>query len=181
MHENLFVLQPMAVISSLPYFFFGLYIFYRYREYTFSSILALTGISSAFMHASFNNLARTFDFLSIFLVSAWIFYQLQDRYKNKKKIFFFLVFVPSISLILLPQHPFLITALTFIPTIIITYKNRANTYIRKSILTSTLACLCFYLDQHRLLCFDEIGLHGHSLWHLLSALSTYYYFRVAKN
>lgn len=180
MHIDSLVLQPMATITSASYLFLGMYLYFHYKDRILSKLLMVTGFSSIFMHASFTNLARTFDFLSIFLVSAWIFYQLQSHFKNKMLIFITLVFIPSLALIILPNHPFLITALTFIPSAVVTFLNRKNLFIKRSLIFSALACLSFYLDQHRLLCFEDFKIHGHSLWHIFTAISVYCYFLAAK-
>lgn len=177
MREDLPILQPMATLSSLAYIILGLILWKKFKDKELLTLLCLTGISSIFMHSTFSVLARTFDFLSIFLLNAWLFLNMQDKYKNKIKVYTLLVIIPSVALLIIPKHPFILTALVFVPMIRLTLVNKRDKNIKCAIVTTLLACTCFFLDQNKLLCFHSINLHGHTLWHIFTMSAVYYYYR----
>ncbi|WP_155897190.1 hypothetical protein [Bacteriovorax sp. BSW11_IV] len=177
MREDLPVLQPMATISSLAYIFLGIIIWKKYKNKELLLLLILTGISSMFMHSTFSVLARTFDFLSIFLLNAWLFLNMQDKYRHKLMIYLLMVLMPSLVLFFIPKHPFILTTFVFIPMTLLTFLHKGNKNIRRAIVSIVLACACFFLDQNKVLCFHSINLHGHTLWHIFTMSAVYFYYR----
>lgn len=181
------ILQPMAFWSSLAYLIPIYFLNKQIKEKTeltklWNICLIVLTISSMFCHASFIQLSVAMDFSSIGIIMA--FFSVVHFSKGKKlypafAVFFFLQVLVNYSLGKWPKIALsiLIFMLAFYE-VVLTYGRRFLKYrsLQLSMLSLNISFLIFLLDDQKIFFCDHSGwFAGHTLWHLGTAVSIYYY------
>lgn len=183
MHVDAWISQPIAFWSSLAYLV-PIFFLRRNNEITrlWSYCLVLLTVSSMFCHASFIRLGVAMDFASIGIIMG--FFPLVKFMKGKRlpaalAVFFILQLLVNFGLSKWPKIALSIIIFLFaMAEVILSYgKNflRAKN-LHFSLLILTLSFLLFLLDDQKIFFCDHTGrFAGHTLWHLGTAVSIYYY------
>ncbi|WP_198295388.1 ceramidase domain-containing protein [Bacteriovorax sp. DB6_IX] len=188
------ILQPMAVITSIPYSLVGFLALFKLRGTQFKRLQFLAwiyifqGIASAFLHSSFISFSRYMDFGAIFSILAWIICNIKFPKEPMNKFlfkWFILAIVPTYLISVFKERFALIFAVYFLITVLISwnhYKEHPQNkqtidYLLTGIIFVIVGGLCFILDRSRLMCFEQWHFYGHSLWHILTSLAMYQVFQ----
>ncbi len=175
--------QPIAFWSSLAYLI-PIFLLKKKTELTrlWSYCLIALTISSMFCHASFIRLSVAMDFASIGIIMG--FFSIVHFMKGKNllsafSIFFILQVLANFGLTKWPKIALsiLIFLLAFYEVIqtygFVFVKARS---LQLSMLTLSVSFLIFLLDDQKIFFCDESGwFAGHTLWHLGTAASAYFY------
>lgn len=184
MQVNDWINQPIAFWSSLAYLV-PIFLIKQKNELTrlWSLCLILLTISSMFCHASFIRLSVAMDFASIGIIMG--FFSIVHFMKGKNlysafSIFFVIQVLVNFSLtskwpkIALSIFIFLFAFYEVILTYGPGFLKARN--LQLSMLVLSVSFLIFLLDDQKIFFCDESGwLAGHTLWHLGTAASAYYY------
>ncbi|WP_034732202.1 ceramidase domain-containing protein [Bacteriovorax sp. Seq25_V] len=188
------ILQPIAVLTSLPFIILGLFYIRSEKDFHLRVLLGLfivLGFSSIFLHSSFILISNFFDFGSIFAIISWTLSYLY--FKKKSNLTFFLTLIgltilSTLGIYFFPHNPVGVFAGYFIPAVIaIGFKLNQHRPTRKNIVRFFRAVLliilggaCFILDRQKVFCYNNIYTHGHSIWHLLVAVALYEQYKFFK-
>lgn len=183
--------QPSAFWSSLAYIFAALFI---YREIAhksvdlkmWASVCFLMGLSSLFGHASFINLALALDFASIILVLSFfaLLNLLRAYQQSLVKIFlcFFLYYVSLfVAMYYMGKWPKIFFCLViFVFSLADIIRTYGMGFLKNQTLQLSLGILgisfgMFLVDEFHVGCVPESWFQWHSLWHIGTAVSMYYY------
>jgi hypothetical protein len=152
----------------------------------------LMGFSAFFFHASLTFIGQTVDMSSMYLlVDFMLFYNLTRlRWINSKA--FILCYV-ALTMVLglmatafpvVRRYAFAFVALAaLVSEIVIMWKLGVQTqlgYLYIALASIAVAAIGWYVDNERVICFPDSWLHGHTIWHLLTPVSTgavYLYYR----
>lgn len=175
--------QPLAFWSSLAYLV-PIFLLKKKNELTrlWSICLIVLTISSMFCHASFIRLSVAMDFSSIGIIMG--FFTLVHFMKGKNlypafTIFFILQVLVNFSLgkwpkIALSIFIFLLAFYEVTLTYGLAFIKARS--LQLSMLTLSVSFLVFLLDDQKIFFCDKSGwFAGHTLWHLGTAASAYYY------
>ncbi len=183
MQVDSWISQPIAFWSSLAYLV-PIFLIKQKTELTRAwsiCLIALT-ISSMFCHASFIKLSVAMDFASIGIIMG--FFSIVHFTKGKNlypalAILFLLQILVNFSLgkwpkIALSILIFLLAFYEMILTYGFSFLKSKN--LLRSMLILSLSFLIFLLDDQRIFFCDHSGwFAGHTLWHLGTAASAYFY------
>lgn len=190
-HWQSWIMQPNAVITSIPFIGLGIY-FSTKKETSFhfktlSYLFILLGFSSMFLHSSLVHIATFCDFGSIFAIISWALSYLYLR--EKSKILFLssiltLTIIATSGIYFFPLNPIPVFCGFFIPAVLlvafylIKNKPRLKNSLKfsKAVIYTALGGLFFHLDQEKIFCFEKAHLFGHSLWHILVTFAMYEYY-----
>jgi len=184
------ILQPFAVLTSIPYSLIGFIALNKIKpQQSFhlkflAWIFVFQGFASAFLHSSFISFSRYMDFGAIFGIFSWICCEvINEKMKRAKfiSLWAILTIIPTVLISIYKENFVIVFVLfwAFTMTFLVKhYKSLSqNNYTKKSLLRSLLCLIlggiCFLLDSKRHLCFEELHLYGHSLWHILTAIAMY--------
>ncbi len=183
MQIDSWISQPIAFWSSLAYLI-PIFLLKKKTELTrlWSICLIVLTISSMFCHASFIRLSVAMDFSSIGIIMG--FFTLVHFMKGKNlysafSILFILQVLVNFSLgkwpkIALSILIFLLAFYEVIQTYGLAFLKARS--LQLSLLTLSVSFLVFLLDDQKIFFCDESGwFAGHTLWHLGTAASAYYY------
>jgi hypothetical protein len=183
--------QYSAFWSSFFYVIFALLLYYQIKEKTLAlklwvGSLLFLAFSSLFGHGSFLELSMAMDFSGIVLVMS--FFALFD-FAQKKSIS-----TPALVLLLLMYQILLclsfyslhkwfkvgICSVIFSVTIFELIKTNGRDFLKEKYLKNALiwfvvAFVFFMIDEFKVMCDPESWLTGHSVWHLGTAVSLYFY------
>jgi hypothetical protein len=190
------LLQPVSVITSLPYIALGLWILLREREVRLKLLgycFLVAGLGSVAIHASYTRFGEILDFLGIALVSAWFLCLnvLGSRPAAFVRMFWSLHAAVFAILILNTgwKYPliYLLNSL-WIAWIVFGGRTKQNKPLelplRQLILglgPIALGFVLFQIDNRHLWCPEQTWIQGHNLWHLLGfSGNAWLYFRVFK-
>jgi hypothetical protein len=183
--------QPSAFWSSLFHIIFAFILYYQVKEKSLALklwffCLILLALSSHFGHGSFLEFAMAMDFSGIVLVMS--FFALFN-FAQKKSIstpvlvFLLLIYQFLLCLIFYSLHKWFkvgICSVIFSVTILELIKTNGRDFLKEKNLKKALiwfgvAFVFFMLDEFKVMCDPESWLSGHSVWHLGTAVSLYYY------
>jgi len=166
-------------ISNLSYVFVGLKIIHE--NYTINSTITYYGLScivlgllSGLYHASLVWPLQIGDFIGMnILLSVMLSINLCNNLN-----YFIINFIISnsllLSFILLNLH----IQLMILPFIfLIIFTSRYNYYFKKTIKYMLMAGFCSFVDINNIICYPNSIIQGHSLWHLFSGISLYYWYK----
>lgn len=200
------VRQPINTFSSIIYLFFAVIILKnknrntnhisdninQFYEFLLGLLLVYVFICSVFFHATLADISLKLDFTAVCaLVSFPSIYFLNNLiHKNKKntnhvfKSFFILFFFITFILLSLTTHHekhrllmFLLIIIFFIISFIVT--NKSNTdrkYLFFSMASIIVAIIWLELDKYNFFCNPDGYFQPHSLWHVFSGFSAFYFY-----
>jgi hypothetical protein len=190
---DLWIMQPWAFWSSFTYAIAGFILYRKVEKKTFelklwTVIMYYLTVSSLFAHASYTRLALAMDFSSIIvLIGLASFINLLFYFKKSEK---------QIAFILIPYVALLVGFFYFVGgwarislCLIVFFfslwdlvRSRRKEIFHQSskplwmslwILVFSFAA--FLVDTTSIICRPDSWIHGHTLWHLGTAMSSYYY------
>lgn len=179
------ICQPVNVLSSIPYFIAAIVLYFRIKNKSneliaWTSLLSVCGMTSMFAHSTYMTLTMAMDYASIiFLLTFFLYFDVV----GKKSIWAFPVYY---FLILIGMLPLDIWTQYFVTVVIFTIaiihflrKHSIKALVHKSLLTSFFilagSTLFMLLDKKEWLCSVRYIPYGHTIWHLGSAVSSYYF------
>jgi hypothetical protein len=170
-------LQPINTISSFAFIIAALYIIWRYRDvsaYFYGLLLTIIGIGSAYFHAEVNFLGQSIDSAGIYLLVSFVL--LVELVKTEKFAFSVAYAFTNTALIVtvllepgVRKYLFLILALLLIFTL--HRRHTKKRYLTMSLILMLAATSMYLLDVKSGWCIPGTAIHGHTIWHILSAFS----------
>lgn len=172
------ILQPLATLTSLPILLVGLYILWANwkcgRNLVLGFLVALTGLGSIIVHASFTKVGTYMDFSGIYLIFLWIFSKsLESKIKRPFPVFLALSTLCVSLLITLENLRFVVGVVCgtlgiigFLYSYEFKLRENLNSYLKISLGVFVISVIVMALDQTRIWCHPDSWLQGHSLWHL---------------
>lgn len=191
MMNGCWICQPMAFVSSIPYFVVAILLIVQNKDrdkksIAWSILLSLVAVSSMFAHSTYTRAAMAMDYSSIIFLNSFLLFLrvskmgIFKRFSNK---FLMPAAYVMLFMILLPLDVwsqfyvclifFAIAALDFLY-----HKGLSVLWERNLIIAfSLLAISTFFMmiDRHETFCALKYVPYGHTIWHLGSALSAYYF------
>lgn len=189
--RDAFIRQPSSFWSSFSYLIIAIILFNQIKVRPFKFKLwvgtsALVGLSSLICHGSFTRLGLAIDFSSIILMLSFF---VTLRFCEKRK------FTPSMILFfLMGQYGVILTAMYslgkwyklaicavifFIALIDIIRTMRSSLFKEKmlslSFTSSVFALVFFILDELHIGCYPDSLFQWHSIWHIGTSISLYFY------
>ena len=166
----------------------------RWRAYPilFGAALIITGLGSAFYHASLTFAGQFFDVMGMYLIASFIMLYNISRLKtlSGKNFVIAYLLVNALLAFLLINYPTLrryIFGLIIFATLLPEYRLRQtrtllinNFFIKAAWGTLILAFVIWTLDITKIICNPTGWLQGHAFWHLLGAVAggfLYLYYR----
>ncbi len=188
------VLQPLAVITSIPYSVVG-YLTLRKLDKENGDIklkilawvFIFQGFASAFLHSSFISYSRYMDWGAIFAIFSWLNALVIFKGKSLRSFllaWLVLTFIPTYVLSMFKDQ-FIIIFLVYAGISMYFLRKhmiennqtkQSMKYLKTALGLLLIGGLCFLMDLKRLFCVEEFHLYGHSFWHILTALSMYQIF-----
>lgn len=186
--------QTANTVSSLGFVFSGMLVMAQRREgrfpFVYSIILGsssvVTGVGSAFYHASLTFIGQFFDVLGMFLTAGFVLVYAWERiWTLRLKTTIGLYLLLNLCLgwiqILIPDTRRYAFAIVLVVALIFEayYRRRKapNIIVNKLQLGVGLlavAYIIWILDNTHILCMETSLLQGHALWHLLGAVSVWF-------
>ena len=183
--------QPSAFWSSFAYLFAAVLIIREIEKKSielkmWAGVCSLMGLSSLFGHASFINLALALDFASIILVLS--FFALLNLMRQFKQgffsificflIYYFSLFAAMYYMSKWPKIFFCLMIFAFSLGDIL--RNWGIRFLKNRNLQISLGVLLvsfgmFLVDEFHIGCEPESWFQWHSMWHIGTAISMYYY------
>ena len=158
----------------------------------FGAALIITGLSSAFYHASLTFVGQFFDVMGMYLIASFIMLYNISRYKTFRGRNFVIAYLVINALLafLLVTYPALrryIFGAVIFAALWPEYRLRKtrkllinNFFLKAAWGTLILAFIIWTLDITKIICNPNSWLQGHALWHLLGAAAggfLYLYYR----
>ncbi len=193
------IAQPANTWSSFGFVLIGLWLIIRRRQkpaafschnpilhqsiYTnlYGLALVLTGLGSAFYHASLTFVGQFFDLMGMYLLASFILlYNFAKIYPFVQRTFAAvypsLNFLLALSLIGLPHWRRYLFAILILTALALEYilskKNPMPTnpaLLRAAVATLIIAFIIWMIDFNGIFCQPESWLQGHAVWHVLGA------------
>ncbi len=190
---EVWIMQPWAFWSSFAYALTGFILYRKIENKTFelklwAGIMYYLTFSSLFAHASYTRLALAMDFSSIVvLIGLGSFINLLFHFKRSEK---------QIALLIIPYIVLLVCFFYFVGgwirislclvffffilwDLVRTKRNNVfqptSRFLWKSLAILALSFVAFLVDTTGIICKPESWLHGHTLWHIGTAISAYYF------
>ena len=183
--------QPSAFWSSFAYLCTALLIYREIGNKTselkmWAGVCFLMGLSSLFGHASFINLALAFDFASIILVlSFFALLNLMGNYRQKTFRIFLTLLLYYISVFAVMYYmdkwpKIFLSLLVFAFSLFDLIRTCGIDFFKHRALQISFAVLAisfgmFMVDEFHWGCEPESWFQWHSMWHVGTAISMYYY------
>lgn len=183
--------QPSSFWSSLAYIFAGLAIYRAVREKSrdlkmWTLVCCLMGLSSMFGHASFIRVSLALDFASIILVLS--FFALLNLLSLLKQstgriLLFFMAYYVALYFAMFSMGKFakigtcLLIFLFSVGDVIrdVGWKFLEEKTLQLSLFILTLSFGFFVIDEMHIGCDPHSLFQWHSLWHIGTGLSMYFY------
>jgi len=164
----------------------------------FGGILIYTFVASTFFHASLIHFAKRLDFSAVYSLSLFPLMYFTHRVwllsighpSNTKHSLSTRTLVIAFTLIYLALTLFvpdkmadylvlaiILTTITF--AVIVEMKDRGKTnhrYLGIAVCCILIAVMCFDFDVHKVFCHPDSAVQPHSLWHLFSGISSFYFY-----
>lgn len=196
------VRQPINTWSSLAFVFPGCLALlwprgvsagnsrmsFAYRA-LFGVSLVVTGIGSAFYHASISFLGQFADVFGMYMLSVFMFVYAIERLRRWPQqrsllVYMLVMVVLSAALVLIPdtrRYVFAVVLIAAVPLEYLASRRRTDPnryrFLSMGLASMALAYVIWILDNSRVLCDPGSWLQGHALWHLLGAIATYLLYR----
>ncbi len=190
-HLDQLIAQPAAFWSSLFHIIFAILLYtqtkhksQRLKLWIFSVILL--GLSSHFAHGSFLEFAMAMDFAGIVLVmSFFTLYKWLVKWVSStpKLVFLLLSYQGGLWMTFYSLEKWFkvgLCVIIFTISIVELLHSEGKAFLKARDLHIALVLLLlsfglFMIDELRLICDPHSWITGHSIWHLGTALSLYYY------
>lgn len=185
--------QMANTLSSLGYVFSGVWMMRRssnklpfLHSVTLGISTIITGVGSAFYHASLTFIGQFFDILGMFMIAGFMLVYALERIwtlRLKTTIGLYLLLNLSLSWLqfAIPDTRRYVFALLLVMALIFEAyyrrQNAPNITVNKlhlGVSLLTLAYIIWILDNTRILCAETSLLQGHALWHLLGAVAVWF-------
>lgn len=191
MHLDAWIAQPLAFWSSLAYMVAAYCLHRKVKAHPFgfrlwNFVLILLGLSSLLTHATFTKVAVGMDFASIVAVLSFFtflqFFQML-RFPPLRVFHYFMIYYALLFSAFYSMNKWTkigICVLIFFLSLGETVRSMGLKFLKARDLQLSIGILTFsfslfLLDDHRVGCDPQGYLHGHTLWHLGTAVSAYYY------
>lgn len=195
--ENLcaWIKEPVNTVSNLAYIAVGIAIYLRAtRERRpllrwLGVVSILTGVGSAFYHASGIHIAGIADYLGMFLGTGAMTALNVKRWLGWKVRALYMVFIgTTLALIVLSQLApgserwiYILAMPCCLIEAVLFFRDRFKTSYRDYLIAWIFVLLGFFiwwLDISKVVCDPENHwMQGHALWHILTAIAFYFFFR----
>lgn len=173
-------MQPVLVITSLPYIFIGLFIMwkFRWRIKALGLSLILTGLGSVLLHSSITHIGQIADFSGIALIFLWVL--LHITIKGNKRLFFLFIFLSILIYFLfinyIETRYYVVFGIIILQAIFIPIKKPGFFFNHKrvsvvSVVFLAVGFVLFRMDLNRVFCPEFALFQGHALWHLCVTVS----------
>lgn len=186
--QDALIRQPSAFWSSLAYIFAGLFIYREIKDKSYelklwSGACVLMGLSSMFGHMSFIKLAMAFDFASIILIMS--FFGLLNLFRLLKvnvlmgfSFYYTALFFSMYAMNKWGKIGSVLIIFFFVMVDIV--RDEGWGFLKEQTLQLSLFILVlsfglFVMDEMHVGCDPSSLFQWHSLWHVGTALSMYYY------
>lgn len=191
MMNGCWICQPMAFVSSIPYFVVAILLIFQNKNrdnmaIAWSLLLSLVALSSMFAHSTYTRIAMAMDYSSIIFLNSFFLFVRLMRIGPMKRIspkilmpgFYIFLFMFMLPLDVWSQFYvclifFAIAALDFLYLKGLSVLWERNLIISFGLLA--LSTLFLMIDKHETFCAMKYVPYGHTIWHLGSALSAYYF------
>jgi hypothetical protein len=181
-HVSAIIRQPINSFSSL---FFLLLLIPILRSSAknkifFSTILIVLSVGSFLLHSTLTLFGQFVDVLGMYLVTSFILLkslQIQTNFWHK---YLATNIVLGLLLFTLPQIRRELFIVLVVLTIVQSYRSKIlfNKNFTLAILSLSIGGIFWYLDQNRIICSPNGFWQLHSVWHICSAFSIYFIFKV---
>lgn len=185
------ICQPVNFISSLPYFLVAIILYLRHRSddsefLGWAVLLGAVGASSMFAHSSYIRIAMAMDYTSIIFLLTFFFYFDLIKSGPLKKIpgwimlpgYYVTLMVVMFPLDLWTQY-YVSMAMFGLALIHFFRKHGINVLFQRSVIISimiiSVSMVFLLMDKDERLCHVKWLPYGHTLWHIGSALSAYFF------
>ncbi len=181
--------QPINAISSLAFVLAGFLMISRRRpELNLLGFAAIiTGLGSAFYHASLSFAGQFFDVLGMHMVAIFMIiyaFRFNKKLDFSKTLWIFAVATIFLGVILwtAPEvRRYLFTGLIIVGILFefflaIRKKSLNCRYLISGILVMAIGQLIWQLDNSGVVCYPDSLFQGHGLWHILGAAALYLLF-----
>lgn len=190
MMDGCWICQPMAFVSSLPYLVVGIILFLQNKNrdrlfYAWSLMLGLVSLSSMFFHSTFTRASMAMDYTSIiFLMTFFFVTKLMKASPRKINLKLGLpIYYVALYLFLLPldiwSQFYVCLAMFTIASMDFLYQRGLSVLLERSLIISfgllAISLGFMLIDRHETFCALKYVPYGHTIWHLGSALSAYYF------
>ncbi len=178
--------QPINAISSLAFVLVGFLMISRRRpELNLLALAAIiTGLGSAFYHASLSFAGQFFDVLGMHMVAIFMIvyaFRFNKRLGFSKTLWIFTVATVLLGVILwtAPEsRRYLFAGLIIIGILLelllaVRKKSLNCKYLISGILVMAIGQLIWQLDNSGVVCYPDSLFQGHGLWHILGAIALY--------
>jgi hypothetical protein len=190
--------QTANTISSLAFVFSGMLMLTgNQASKRFPSIYSMlmgiasiiTGVGSAFYHASLTFIGQFFDVFGMFLLAAFALVYAWERIWNLRltttlSLYLAINLFLSWMQIAIPDTRRYAFAIVLIVALLFEYYFRINAkpqievrWLRIGIGLLAIAYMIWILDNTRIVCFEHSLLQGHAVWHILGAVSVLFLHR----
>ncbi len=191
MNSESWIHQPIAFWSSLSYLLPILFLHIRVKNkthmyYAWVLVFVTLTLSSMFCHASFIRLSVAMDFASIGVIMGFFSF---FHFTRMEKASAFKIYSSLIGLLILmiggmyyldKWTKIALCMLIFLFAFYEIYLKKGKYFLESrslqlSILILVCSFLLFLMDDMKALCDPHGWVHGHTLWHIGTAWSAYYY------
>lgn len=185
------ICQPVNFISSLPYFLVAIVLYLRHKNkdpefYGWAVLMALVGLTSMFAHSSYIRVAMAMDYSSIiFLLTFFFYFDLikTGPFKKLPGIITLPAYYLILMAVLMPLDiwsQYYVSLFMFAVALAHFFrKHGINVLFQRSVIISILiisvSMVFLLMDKDERFCNIRWLPYGHTLWHIGSALSAYFF------
>lgn len=187
--RDAFIRQPSAFWTSLAYIFAGLAIYLGVKEKDrelklWTLTCCLMGVSSLFGHMSFIRIAFAFDFASIILVlSFFAVLNFLKKFSTTKMLILFALYYAGLysAMYYMGKWSKISTCLMIFAVSLgevvkkVEWKFHKERDLHLSLGILAMSFVFFILDEMHMWCDPDSLFQWHSLWHIGTGLSMYFY------
>ena len=180
--------EPSSVMSLLPTFLLGIYIFvnakgkFKTKEIFLALTVLYVAIGSGIMHTINTPLTRVLDGSSMILLVSYLTLLIYPINTIGKVIFITYNIIANIFLFTNPKIALILFIINTIFLIINLLKNKkSKSYLTNSLIFFTLGFLFWLTDTTKFLCNPNNHIvTGHAIWHISIAVGIYFTYRYFK-
>ncbi len=191
MMDGCWVCQPVSIASSLPYLIVAVLLLVRHKKpgkklILWSTLLGIVGLSSMFAHSTYIRAAMAMDYTSIIFLQTFFFFTRLIERSPLQHISHYILY-PGYYLflyvLLVPLDVWsqFYVALIFFSVALVDFlyhKGLSILWERNLIISFFLlgiSVIFMLIDKYETFCAMKYVPYGHSIWHLGSALSAWYF------
>jgi len=185
------ICQPVNFISSLPYFLVAIILYLRHRSedpefFGWVVLMGAVGASSMFAHSSYIRIAMAMDYTSIIFLLTFFFYFDLIKTGPLRKIPGWIMlpgYYLALMIVLFPldiwSQYYVSLAMFAIALIHFFRKHGINVLFQRSVIISIMiicvSMVFLLMDKDERFCHIKWLPYGHTMWHIGSALSAYFF------